>query len=84
MKIEIKKQVIEYVDIELPMYKKGSCFYYKIYSEKKCIQVCNLQSSEAIESVTFQCALLNTEDCTKEEFDLEYERISNILNDLRK
>ena len=84
MKIEIKKQVIEYVDIELPMYKKSSCFHYKIYSEKKCIQVCNLETSEAIECVTISCALMNTEDCTKEEFDLEYEKISNILNNLRK
>jgi hypothetical protein len=84
MKIRITKELIEYVDIQLPMYKKGSCFYYKIYSELKCIQVCNLGTSEGIQSVTAECAFIDTEDCTKEEFDLEYDRISNLLNDLRK
>lgn len=84
MKLEIKKELIEYVEVELPFYKKSNCSYYKVYSEKKCIQVCTLETSEDIGNVTNRCAFINTEDCTKKEFDQAYERISNLLNDLRK
>ena len=82
MKIQVKKEVIEYVDVELPFYKKSSCHYYKVYSEDKCIQVCNLEESESIKVVTNLCAFISTLDSTKEEFDLEFARISNVLNDL--
>ena len=41
MKIEIKstKEFIEVVDIQLPKFRKSLTFYYKIFSEDKCIMV---------------------------------------------
>ena len=41
MKIEIKstKEFIEVVDIQLPKFRKSLIFYYKIFSEDKCIMV---------------------------------------------
>ena len=41
MKIEIKstKEFIEIVDIQLPKFRKSSVFYYKIFSEDKCVMV---------------------------------------------
>jgi hypothetical protein len=84
MKIEIKKEVSEMIEVELPFYRKSKCNYYIVYSDRRCICVCNLEENESIMNVTVQCAFLKTTDCTKKEFDLEYERISNILNDLRK
>jgi hypothetical protein len=41
MKIEIKstKEFIEVVDIQLPKYRKSLVFYYKIFSEDKCIML---------------------------------------------
>ena len=39
MKIEIKstKEFIEVVDIQLPKFRKSYAFYYKVFSEDKCI-----------------------------------------------
>jgi hypothetical protein len=41
MKIEIKstKEFIEILDIQLPKYRKSLVFYYKIFSEDKCIML---------------------------------------------
>jgi len=41
MKIEIKstKEFIEVVDIQLPKYRKSLVFYYKVFSEDKCIML---------------------------------------------
>ena len=41
MKIEIKstKEFIEVLDIQLPKYRKSLVFYYKIFSEDKCIML---------------------------------------------
>jgi hypothetical protein len=41
MKIEIKstKEFIEVVDIQLPKFRKSLVFYYKIFSEDKCIML---------------------------------------------
>ena len=55
---------------------------FATYSEDKCIQVCNLEESETIGVVTNLCAFIDTLDSTKEEFDLEFQRVSNVLNDL--
>jgi hypothetical protein len=41
MKIEIKstKEFIEILDIQLPKYRKSLVFYYKIFSEDKCVML---------------------------------------------
>jgi hypothetical protein len=41
MKIEIKstKEFIEILDIQLPKFRKSLVFYYKIFSEDKCIML---------------------------------------------
>ena len=41
MKIEIKstKEFIEVVDIQFPKFRKSLIFYYKIFSEDKCIML---------------------------------------------
>ena len=41
MKIEIKstKEFIEVVDIQFPKFRKSLIFYYKIFSEDKCVMV---------------------------------------------
>ena len=41
MKIEIKstKEFIEVLDIQLPKFRKSLVFYYKIFSEDKCIML---------------------------------------------
>jgi hypothetical protein len=41
MKIEIKstKEFIEILDIQLPKYRKSLIFYYKVFSEDKCIML---------------------------------------------
>lgn len=84
MKLEIKKELIEYVEVELPFYKKGICHWYKVYQEDRCLRVCDLNNHEEIGLINNDCAFMSTEDCTKEEFDQAYEKISNLLNDLRK
>jgi hypothetical protein len=38
MKLEINKQKTV-VEIELPVYRKAICHYYKVYSDENCIQV---------------------------------------------
>ena len=41
MKIEIKstKEFIEVLDIQLPKYRKSLVFYYKVFSEDKCVML---------------------------------------------
>lgn len=84
MKLEIKKEIIEYVEVQLPLYKKSSCHWYLVYEENRCLRVCDLRNHEEIGCINASCAFMDTEDCTKEEFDQAYQRISNLLNDLRK
>jgi hypothetical protein len=39
MKLEIKEYQVKTVEIELPVYRKAICHYYKVYSDENCIQV---------------------------------------------
>jgi hypothetical protein len=50
MKLEMGIQV-KTVEIELPVYRKAICHYYKVYSDENCIQVCDLEDHLRVEFV---------------------------------
>lgn len=50
MKIKIKKEINEELEIALPYFCKigDNAFFYKIFSEEKCLQICTIKESQDI------------------------------------
>jgi hypothetical protein len=85
MKITITKTIEETHELELPVYCKNICYYYKIISETEAIQVCfgEYSNKQISESYTKSALFLAPEIGTKEEFDAKYNEVMAILNDKR-
>jgi hypothetical protein len=83
MKITIKKEIEETHELELPAYRKNICYYYKIINEKKALQVCFLNDSEAIAISYTSIALKCDEVGNQEEFEEKFNKIMQLLNDKR-
>ena len=79
MEITIKKTTEKKVKIELPLYRIGGCHAYKVYSEEKCIQVCNLKGNLEIGQHHAGLAWItyDTKDCSREKFEEMYQKVSS-------
>jgi hypothetical protein len=81
MEIIVKKTVEEKVKISLPHYRKNDYTAYYVYSDERCINVCNfsgyLEIQEANSSLAFH--LDEVKECTREEFLEIYNEVSEKL-----
>lgn len=82
MKIEIRKVVIESIEVSLPIYRTDGYHYYKIFSEENCIQVLNSEKTPCIgihhTSLAFHGE--GNKDCTKEIFEEKLEQAIERVN----
>jgi len=84
MKVQVKKQVTEMVEINLPMYVKSSpIHFYKIISEESAVQVCQSKfGNSSINEVSVGVALDGEyEVCTEEEFETAFYKVSEYFKD---
>jgi len=75
MKIKTTKTVTEEHEVELPLYRKGSVFFFRVFSETKCLQVCLHKHADTAIQICYSgmaWTISDVEDCTKEEFDAAY------------
>jgi hypothetical protein len=80
MKIKVSKTIEEEVELSLPAYRKGSCHWFKIISDKLAIQVTDLEDWYSISQTTTGMALTQGKDeCTAEEFTSKYVKINSVL-----
>lgn len=81
MKIEIKESVTKCVEIELPYYAKKGCHFFKLYSEKNCLKVCDLEGHESIGVSHAGIVFIDNEnkDSNEIEFREAYERVNKTL-----
>ena len=79
MKITISKTIEETHELELPAYRKNICFYYKIVSEEKSVQICFANGSESIGLSYASTALNNAEVGNQAEFDTKFNEVVTIL-----
>ena len=82
MKITIEKTetVKTEVEIKLPYYRKTNCHYLKVYSETKCLQVCQLEGYMGIEQARIGLAFgKGTVDSTEEEFLAKWDEVYYLL-----
>jgi hypothetical protein len=80
MKIKVSKTIEEEMELTLPAYRKGSCHWFKIISDKLAIQVTDLDGWNSIQQTTTGMALTHgIIECTEREFNSKYEEISHIL-----
>jgi len=84
MKIQITESTEKTIEIELPAYRKSICHYYKVYSNEHCIQVCDIDSSTSIARYHSGLAYSDKriEDCSKEEFEENYNKVKDLLQSL--
>lgn len=84
MKVEVKKQVTEVVEMSLPMYvKTNPIHFYKIISEQQVIQVCKSEfGNNNITEVSVNVAFHgNWEMSTEEEFQTAFYKVSEYFKD---
>lgn len=81
MKITIKKTIEETHELELPAYRKNICYYYKIISEEKAIQVCFANGSESIAVNYTSIALNGNEIGNQEEFDAMFNKVFTLISE---
>lgn len=81
MKLEIKEYNVKTVEIELPVYRKSICHYYKVYSDENFLQVCDVESNFSIGRFYAGLAFSHEgiEDCSKEEFEENFKKVSEVL-----
>ncbi len=79
-KLEVNKTVTETLEVILPLYRKTNAHFYKVFSQKSCIQVTDM--GPASDNNTIQIAHAGMawvgdsgQESTKEEFDEAYARI---------
>lgn len=86
MKLQIKVQeyTTKTLEIKLPVYRKDACHYYKVYSEENCIAVCDLDFNFSINKSNSGIAFCRKEieDCSKEEFEENYNKVKVLLQSL--
>lgn len=81
MKITIKKTIEETHELELPAYRKNICYYYKIISEEKAIQVCFAKNMEHIGVVGIRVALASETVGHSEQFEDYFYNVIQTLKD---
>ena len=83
MKFTIKKTIEETHELELPAYRKNSCYYYKIISETEAVQVCfgEYSNKQISESYTSSALSLAPEIGTKEEFEEKYNEVFTLISE---
>jgi hypothetical protein len=80
MKITITKTVEETHELQLPAFRKNICYYYKIISEEKAIQICFAPGSESIGiSYTSSALSLAPLESSQAEFDLNFNEVMTLL-----
>lgn len=80
MKIPVSKTTTEFIEIELPVFRKDSCHYYKVISEKHCVQICTLSQSESIALYHSGLAFGYKDiECTEQEFMEQFEKVTEKL-----
>lgn len=84
MELKIKEFNEKTVEIELPVYRKDLCHYYKVYSENNCIVVCDFDFNFGISKshVGLAYCRKDIEDCSKEEFEENYNKVKVLLQSL--
>jgi hypothetical protein len=81
MKITISKTIQETHELELPAYRKNICYYYKIVSEEKAIQICFAKDSESIAVNYTSIALNGTEEGNQKEFDAKLNKVFTLISE---
>lgn len=90
MKIKIQKKIteIQEVEIKLPYFCKNICFWYKVVSEKNCIQVRFSEYDEAGDISFCSASLAFNEktnvECTEEEFNEKFETVIQQLKNVKE
>jgi hypothetical protein len=81
MKLTIKKTTEQEVEINLPAYYRTGVHYFKIYSEKKCICVTDMNDHYEI-GIKHAELPFNADSiiCTKEEFEQGFNKVQLELN----
>ena len=80
MEITITKTIQETHELELPAYRKNSCYFYKIISEKQAVQICIAKDSESIGiSYTSSALSLAPLESSQEEFDTKFNEVVTVL-----
>ena len=82
MKITISKTVEETHEIELPAFRKNSCYYYKIVSETEAVSVCTYKNGESIAIGSTSSALtLAPLESSAEEFDAMFNKVFTLISE---
>jgi hypothetical protein len=80
MKITISKTIQETHELELPAYRKNSCYFYKIVSETEAVSVCTYKNGESIAMNSTNSALsLASLESSQEEFDAIFNQVLTML-----
>ena len=80
MEITITRTIQETHQLDLPAYRKNSCYFYKIISEKQAVQICIANGSESIGIAYTSSALsLAPLESSQEEFDTKFNEVVTIL-----
>jgi hypothetical protein len=80
MKIKVVVKEEKEVEITLPAFFKSSCQYYKIYSEKHCVSVCELDGNYTIMQAHAELAIHGEHKKSNEkEFNSAYKRVEKKL-----
>lgn len=80
MILKVTETKVKEVEVELPLYRKSICHFWKVISENKSIKVTDLFNNYEIASQNYTSAFDNdNEDSTEEEFINAYNRVLNEL-----
>ena len=84
MKLQIEEYNMKTVEVELPVYRKDACHYYKVYSEDNCIIVNDLDFNFGISKshAGLAYSMKEIQDCSKEEFEENYNKVKVLLQSL--
>lgn len=88
MKLQIKRETKEEVEITLPIYRKDSTHYYFIFKEPdaygsndNCIQVFDSDWGSIIHCyASLAYVSKDTIDCSKKDFEAAYNRVKKLLD----
>jgi len=82
MKITNTKTIQETHELELPAYRKNSCYYYKIVSETEAVSVCTYKNGESIAIGSTSSALkLAPLESSQEEFDAMFNKVFTLISE---
>jgi len=82
MKITVNKLVSEEVDLPLPAYRKGTCHYFKILSDKIAIQVSDTHDWSNVSITATSIAISSGEkESTAEEFNTKLAEVNKRIMD---